>query len=98
AIEITDRLNLEAQLRQSQKMQSIGQLAAGIAHDFNNILTIIQGHTGLISATEKLSEPGDESIQQISLAAERAANLTRQLLTCGRKQFMQVQLLDINKV
>ncbi len=98
ASEITDRLNLEAQLRQSQKMQSVGQLAAGIAHDFNNILTIIQGHTELVSGEEGLPESAKESLDQVAIAAQRAANLTRQLLTFGRKQFMQVELLDLNEV
>jgi len=98
ASEITERLNLEAQLRQSQKMQSVGQLAAGIAHDFNNILTIIQGHTELVSGEEGLPPTAHESLEQVSMAAQRAANLTRQLLTFGRKQFMQVELLDLNEV
>jgi two-component system, cell cycle sensor histidine kinase and response regulator CckA len=98
AFEVTDLLNLEAQLRQSQKMQSVGQLAAGIAHDFNNILTIIQGHTELVTCEENLPDTARESLDQISMAAQRAANLTRQLLTFGRKQFMQVELLDLNEV
>src|SRR5581483_2157383 len=98
ASDVTDRLNLEQQLRQSQKMQSVGQLAAGVAHDFNNILTIIQGHSELIAGTEKLTQPGFESLDQIRMAAERAAKLTQQLLTFGRKQFMQVELLDMNDV
>ena len=98
ASEITERINLEAQLRQSQKMQSVGQLAAGIAHDFNNILTIIQGHTELVSGEEGLPPTAHESLEQVSMAAQRAANLTRQLLTFGRKQFMQVELLDLNEV
>lgn len=96
--EITERLNLEAQLRQSQKMQSVGQLAAGIAHDFNNILTIIQGHTELVTCEENLPQSARESLDQVAQAAQRAANLTRQLLTFGRKQFMQVELLDLNEV
>lgn len=98
ASDTTDRLNLETQLRQSQKMQSVGQLAAGVAHDFNNILTIIQGHSELIAGKEKLTPPGEESLDQIRMAAERAAKLTHQLLTFGRKQFMQVELLDMNEV
>ena len=98
ASEITERLNLEAQLRQSQKMQSVGQLAAGIAHDFNNILTIIQGHTELVSGETGLPESAKDSLNQVAMAAQRAANLTRQLLTFGRKQFMQVELLDLNEV
>jgi two-component system, cell cycle sensor histidine kinase and response regulator CckA len=98
AEDISESLNLEAQLRQVQKMESVGQLAAGVAHDFNNILTIIQGHVGLM-----LSEPGmaaslAESAQQISAAAERAGTLTRQLLMFSRKQTIQAQLLDLNDV
>ena len=98
AVDITERINLETQLRQSQKMQSVGQLAAGIAHDFNNLLTVILGHGELIRMGESLTEGGQESLQQISLAAERAAKLTQQLLTFGRKQFMQMELLDLNEV
>ena len=98
AVDITERLNLEAQLRQSQKMESIGQLAAGVAHDFNNILTIIQGYSGLLLANEKLGEEISEPLQQIAVASQRAANLTRQLLTFSRKQIMQAQELDLNEV
>src|SRR5437773_8364231 len=93
AFDVTERLTLEAQLRQSQKMESVGQLAAGVAHDFNNILTIIQGHAGLL-LSETPSDPAlADSARQISLAAERAANLTRQLLLFSRKQVMQPQLV-----
>jgi len=98
ASDITERLNLEQQLRQSTKMQSVGQLAAGVAHDFNNVLTIIQGHSELVVMGEKLSKSGLDSIDQIRMAAERAAKLTQQLLTFGRKQFMQMELMDINEV
>ena len=98
AEDITERLNLEAQLRQMQKMESVGQLAAGVAHDFNNILTIIQGHAGLTLADAGLDSATKESAKQISLAAERAANLTRQLLMFSRKQIMQPQLLDLQEV
>ena len=99
AEDVTDRLNLEAQLRQAQKMDSVGQLAAGVAHDFNNLLTIIQGHAGLLS-TAPGGTDGDftESARQIAMAAERAANLTRQLLMFSRRQIMQAQLLNLNDV
>ncbi|MDB6018034.1 MAG: multi-sensor hybrid histidine kinase [Pedosphaera sp.] len=96
--DVTERQNLEAQLRQSQKMESVGQLAGGIAHDFNNILTVIQGHTSLLGMAGGLSESAQESAQQIGLAAERAANLTRQLLTFSRRQIMQPKNLDLNEV
>ncbi len=95
--DITERQNLEAQLRQSQKMESVGQLAGGIAHDFNNILTVIQGHTSLLSMTADLPEGAADSAQQISHAADRAANLTRQLLTFSRRQIMQPKNLDLNE-
>ena len=98
AEDITDRLNLEAQLRQAQKMESVGQLAAGVAHDFNNILTIIQGHAGLMNSESRLDADLAESARQIAIAAERAANLTRQLLMFSRKQIMQPQLLNLNEV
>lgn len=96
--DVTDRLNLESQLRQSQKMESVGQLAAGVAHDFNNILTIIQGHAQLLLSIGNLESRSKESMKQISLAADRAANLTRQLLMFSRKQAMQPQLLNLNEV
>jgi PAS domain S-box-containing protein len=96
--DITDRLSLEAQLRQSQKMESVGQLAAGVAHDFNNILTIIQGHAQMMMSMGRVEPRLAESIRQISTAAERAANLTRQLLMFSRKQAMQPQLLNLNDV
>jgi signal transduction histidine kinase/CheY-like chemotaxis protein/HAMP domain-containing protein len=94
---ITDRLSLEAQLRQSQKMESVGLLAAGVAHDFNNMLTIIQGHSGMVLS--KASEnPGlMESTQAIYFAAERAASLTRQLLMFSRKNVMQPRKLDLRE-
>jgi PAS domain S-box-containing protein len=98
ASDITERLNLEQQLRQSQKMQSVGQLAAGVAHDFNNVLTIIQGHCELVITGEKVSKSGLDSLDQVRMAADRAAKLTQQLLTFGRKQFMQMELMDINEI
>ena len=96
--DVTDRLNLEAQLRQSQKMEAIGQLAAGVAHDFNNVLTIIQGHSGLLLHSPDTPASAHRSLTQISAAAERAGSLTRQLLTFSRKQVMQPQQLDLNTV
>ncbi len=98
AEDVTDSLNMEAQLRQSQKMDSVGQLAAGVAHDFNNILTIIQGHSGLLTSDLTLNPDALDSVRQISLAAERAASLTRQLLMFSRKQIMQPHLLNLNEV
>ncbi|HXG46396.1 MAG TPA: response regulator [Methylomirabilota bacterium] len=98
AEDITASVNLEAQLRQVQKMESVGQLAAGVAHDFNNILTVIQGHSTLLASDPSLDPAKAASARQIALAAERAANLTRQLLMFSRKQIMQPQLLNLNEV
>jgi PAS domain S-box-containing protein len=97
AVDVTERLSLEAQLRQSQKMESVGQLAGGIAHDFNNLLTVITGHSGLLLAMEltpRIAEP----VREISEAAKRAADLTRQLLTFSRKNVLQPLVMDLNEV
>ncbi len=96
--DITDRLNLETQLRQSQKMQAVGQLAAGVAHDFNNILTVIQGHVGLMLSDDQTTSEQLEPLEQVASAAARAAHLTRQLLTFSRKQLMQPKQIDLNEV
>jgi PAS domain S-box-containing protein len=95
--DITNQKRLEEQLRQSQKMEAIGQLAGGVAHDFNNILTVIHGHASLLTASS-LDETAARSAQQIAQAAERAAALTRQLLTFSRRQLIQPQRLDMNKI
>jgi two-component system cell cycle sensor histidine kinase/response regulator CckA len=98
AEDTTERLKLEDQLRQSQKMEAVGQLAAGIAHDFNNILTVVQGHASLLLNDQVNTEKSSESIKCVSSAAERAANLTRQLLTFSRKQVGQWREVDLNSV
>ena len=95
---ITERLNLETQLRHAQKLESIGQLAAGVAHDFNNILTIIQGHADRLVARHEGQAFLVDSLNQISAAATRASSLTRQLLVFSRKQIMQPRVLDLNAV
>jgi len=96
--DITARLALEAQLRQSQKMESIGQLAAGVAHDINNILTIIQGHAGLLLNAASLDPDSAKSLKQISAASERAAGFIRHLLMFSRKQVYRTKILDLNTV
>jgi len=96
--DVTQRLSLEAQLRQSQKMESIGQLAAGVAHDFNNMLTIIQGHTSSLLAKPSLPPELVDPIQAVYFAAERAAGLTRQLLMFSRKNVMQIKSLDLREI
>ena len=95
---VTAQKRLEEQLRQSQKMEAIGQLAGGVAHDFNNILTVIHGHASLLKASNSLTGTGPRSAQQIAQAAERAAALTRQLLAFSRRQVLQPRRLDMNEV
>ncbi len=96
--DITGRLSLENQLRQSQKMESVGQLAAGVAHDFNNMLTIIQGHAGIVMGRPGLASEVRDSLQAINFASERAAGLTRQLLMFSRKSVMQSKPLNLCEV
>jgi PAS domain S-box-containing protein len=95
--DVTTQKLLEEQLRQSQKMEAIGQLAGGVAHDFNNILTIILGHATLLGMSS-LDAKALVSANQIKQAAERAAGLTRQLLAFGRKQIVNPRPLDLNRV
>ncbi|MDX6385392.1 MAG: two-component system, cell cycle sensor histidine kinase and response regulator CckA [Blastocatellia bacterium] len=96
--DVSDLILLEEQLRQSQKMEAIGQLAGGVAHDFNNLLTAINGYSSL--ALQRME--GDSIIkgylEEIKKAGDRAANLTRQLLAFGRKQMLQPLALNLNDV
>lgn len=96
AEDITARMALEAQLRQAQKMEAVGQLAAGVAHDFNNILTVIQGHLSLQLATEEFADHTRTALAETLTASERAATLTRQLLAFSRKQLFQPAPFDLN--
>ena len=96
ARDITEYLQLKDQLRHSQKMEAIGQLAGGVAHDFNNILAVITLQTELAATTDNLPGEVGDSLKQIRFAAERAANLVRQLLLFSRKQMMQARNLDLN--
>lgn len=93
--DITDRLLLEQQLIQSQKMEAFGQLAAGVAHDFNNLLTVIQSYTGFVLDDATLDPEHRESLTQVRAASDRAAALTRQLLVFSRRQITQTAPLDI---
>ncbi|MBX7120170.1 MAG: PAS domain S-box protein [Gemmatimonadaceae bacterium] len=95
--DLTDRRRLEAQLLQAQKMEAVGRLAGGVAHDFNNLLTVILGNADtLLHAVEGEHERRDA--QEIRLAAQRAADLTRQLLTFARKQPIAPELVDLGEV
>jgi PAS domain S-box-containing protein len=97
--DITERNELEAQLRQAQKMEAVGQLAGGVAHDFNNMLAVIRGNAELLlmDPDQHAAETRD-CLKQITAASERAANLTRQLLAFSRKQVMQSRPLLLNEV
>jgi two-component system, cell cycle sensor histidine kinase and response regulator CckA len=98
ALDITDRKQLEEQLRQAQKMEAVGRLAGGIAHDFNNLLMVIQGYADLM--TERLAEgdPLRRNAEQIQTASQRATSLTRQLLAFSRKQMLAPKVLSIQSV
>ncbi len=96
--DVTERHRLEEQLRQAQKMESIGRLAGGIAHDFNNLLTAIRGYAELLLLDLPDDLPARESAKEIARAAERAASLTGQLLAFSRKQVLRPQRLDLNEV
>jgi PAS domain S-box-containing protein len=92
-----EKASLEAQLRQAQKMESIGRLAGGVAHDFNNMLTIIFGHVQLALMDANLPPLLHDSLEEIQKAAERSAGLTRQLLAFARKQIIAPIALDLNE-
>ena len=96
ARDITDRRRLEEQLRQSQKLEAIGQLAGGIAHDFNNLLTVIEGYAELIHIDQTLHSPLRHSAHEILVASQRAASLTQQLLAFSRRQVVQTQRMNLN--
>jgi len=96
--DFTERLRLEAQLLQSQKMDAIGHLAGGIAHDFNNLLTIITSYSELALDSVDPESPAQARIQEILSAARRAADLTRQLLAFSRKQPQALRVAELNPV
>lgn len=90
--------DLEHQLYQAQKMESVGRLAGGVAHDFNNLLTIILGNGELLMEDVPVDHPHANGLKEIQEAAVRAKNLTRQLLAFGRKQLLEIKVVDLNKV
>ena len=96
--DITERRQLESDLRQAQKMDAIGRLAGGVAHDFNNLLLVISGYAELMLDSLAADDPLRRNVGEIITASRRAADLTRQLLAFGRKQVQLLQVLDLNAV
>ena len=98
ATDITERVQLQEQLRSMQQLEAIGRLAGGIAHDFNNLMNIVLGYADLLSAETNLTERMKNGIDQVRRAAARAASLTHQLLAFSRKQVLQPKVLDLNEI
>jgi signal transduction histidine kinase/ligand-binding sensor protein/ActR/RegA family two-component response regulator len=93
-----EKMNLQAQLRQAQKMESVGRLAGGVAHDFNNMLGVIIGYADIIFEQIDPDQPIHNDLEQIRNAAQRSADLTRQLLAFARRQTIVPEVLDLNQV
>lgn len=96
--DLSERMELEDQLRQAQKMDAVGQLAGGVAHDFNNILQIINGYSELAESTLDEDNPAYAMLKQISDAGERAGDLVKQLLAFSRNQLIVTRVLELNSV
>jgi two-component system cell cycle sensor histidine kinase/response regulator CckA len=96
ARDITEVKRLESQLRQAQKMEALGRLAGGVAHDFNNLLMIITGYSELVYNRFRPEDPSRSPLAEVQKAAERAVELTRQLLAFSRKQVLQPRVIRIN--
>ena len=97
-VDVTERKRLEQQVLHSQKMEAIGRLAGGVAHDFNNLLTVIAGHTEAVLTGLSRTHPHRAALEQVRLAGDRAASLTRQLLLFTRRQVVEARPMDVNQV
>ena len=98
ARDVTGRKQLEEQLRQSQKIEAVGRLAGGIAHDFNNLMTVITGYVGLTRKRRENPDQVAKGLDEIGKAGLRATRLTKQLIAFSRKQILQPQILDLNRI
>jgi two-component system, cell cycle sensor histidine kinase and response regulator CckA len=96
--DITESQHLEAQFRQSQKMEAVGRLAGGVAHDFNNLLSVIVGYSDLSISLVEPGSPVNRNLEQIKTASNRAVLITRQLLAYSRQQVVFPKILDLNEV
>jgi len=95
---ITERKQMEQQLRQAQKLEAIGELAGGVAHDFNNVLALIMMHLGLLQQHPNLDAETHESLKELVSESQRAAGLTRQLLMFSRRSILEVKVLDLSEL
>lgn len=96
--DLSEQLHMEEQFLQAQKMEVVGRLASGVAHDFNNLLTVILGHSNLLLRWSGLDTTAYRSLKEITKAAERASELTRQLLLFSRKQEQELKIIHLNTV
>jgi two-component system, cell cycle sensor histidine kinase and response regulator CckA len=97
-VDVTETKKLEEQLKQAQKLESVGRLAGGIAHDFNNMLTAINGYSDLTLRRMKEDDPLRRNVAEIKKAGERSAALTQQLLAFSRQQILQTRIIDLNDI
>ncbi len=95
--DVSEKKKLEAQLRHAQKMEAVGTLAGGIAHDFNNILNVIMGYGAMVADTLEAGSPAKDNMNEVLIAADRAADLTRRLLVFSRKDVVEMMPVDINE-
>ena len=96
--DVTEYKRLQRQLIQAQKMEAVGRLAGGVAHDFNNLLTVINGYAQILTKRSSAEDPRRGLFEEILMAGERAASLTRQLLAFSRRQVMEPRVLDLNSI